>query len=93
MKECIAKHTNRCIWFTKENKDELLKIELPEIYDTSREFQIRETDEYICVDFCGVYKTFYYYNNWYVEEEHDYEYPRFYKYTDEEFKEIYDLCK
>lgn len=91
MQECLLKEPRKCIWFTQENKDELLKIEEPNTYKSGYEFQIRETEEYICIDYCGAYKAFYYYNHWYVEECHDYEYPEFYKYTKAEFEEKYNL--
>jgi hypothetical protein len=91
MQECTVKEPRRCIWFTKENKDELLKIEEPNIYKDNYDFQIRETDEYICIDYCGLYKIFYYYNHWYVEECLDYDYPRFQKYSDKDFKETYNI--
>jgi hypothetical protein len=91
IKECISKNKLRCIYFTKENKDELLKEVEPNIYNNKYDFLTRETDDYICIDFCGAYKTFYYYNHWYVEEEHDYEYPKFYCYLKEEFNDKYNL--
>lgn len=92
MQECVVKEPKRCIWFTKENKDELLMIEEPTIYNEKSEFQIRETDDYICIDYCGAYKVFYYYNHWYVEEDRDYDYTKFYGYTEEVFKKLYKLC-
>jgi hypothetical protein len=92
MQECVAKQKNRCIWLTKENKDELLKIQEPHIYNNSQQFQIIETDEYICIDYCGAHKTFYYYNHWYVDECGDYEYPGFRIFTNKEFNETYDIC-
>lgn len=93
MQQCLVKEQNRCIYFTKENKDELLRIEEPAIYDSKREFQIRETETYICIDYCGAYKTFYHYNHWYVEEYHDYSYPKFECYNDEEFQKIYKIME
>lgn len=91
MQECLVKEPRRCIYFTKENKDELLKIEEPNIYNDKYDFQIRETEEYISIDYWGAYKVSYYFNHWYVEETHDYEYPRFYRYTKRDFKEAYNL--
>ena len=93
MKECKCKKANRCIWLTKENRYELLKEAEPEIYETTCDFQIEEADSYFCVNYYGKYKTYYYYDHWYVEEETGCEYPRFNKYTENDFYEEYDLME
>lgn len=83
--KCRRKEQFECVYLTKQNRDEFLKKFEPDI-DTVWKSIIEDNDIYFIVE-NPLYKTVYYYNNWYIPGvcytcEH---------YTDEEFKEEFEL--
>lgn len=86
MKQCISKERIDCLYFTKETKDEDLKILEPNL-ETKDYVIINESKKGVIIDYPGFYKVFYIYNSWYVRDD----ILRFTHYTDEEFKKEFEL--
>ena len=83
--KCRRKEQFECVYLTKQNRDEFLKKFEPDI-DTVWKSIIEDNDRYFIVE-NPLYKTVYYYNNWYITGV----YYTCEHYTDEEFKEEFEL--
>ena len=88
--KCVSKQQYECIRFTKENRDEVLKILEPNI-DGEHIFIEEDNDRYCLVEHLGWYRVYYFYNHWYVLGLEDYN--TWSRYTDEEFKEEFELLE
>ena len=76
-----------CIYLTKQNRDEFLKKFEPDIGTVWKSMK-KDNDKYFIVE-APLYKTVYYYNNWYVTGM----YYTWKRYTDEEFREEFELVE
>ena len=81
--KCVRKEQYECIYLTKQNREEVLKIFEPNI-DGEHIFIKEDNDRHCIVEHLGWYRTYYFYNRWYVLGLEDYTWNC---YTDEEFKE------
>lgn len=90
IKKCIRKEHLDCIQFTKENRDEFLKIMEPNL-DDEHIFIKEETDRYCLIEHLGWCKAYYYYNHWYVlGADGDYLWNQ---YSPEDFQEMFKLVE
>lgn len=87
MQKCISKEQLDCIYLTKESRDEVLKILEPDIGENEYVSIIEDNDREIVVYHFGLYKIHYFYNHWYVRKG----YYEFTRYTDKEFKDMFEL--
>ena len=85
--KCVSKKQFDCMYLTKQNRDEFLKKFEPDI-DTVWKSIKEDNDKYFIVD-ATLYKTVCYYNNWYIPSV----YYTCERYTDEEFKEQFELVE
>lgn len=87
--KCVRKEQYECIYLTKQNREEVLKIFEPNI-DGEHIFIKEDNDRHCIVEHLGWYRTYYFYNRWYVLGLGDYTWNC---YTDEEFKEEFELVE
>lgn len=87
--KCVRKEQYECIYLTKQNREEVLKIFEPNI-DSEHIFIKEDNDRHCIVEHLGWYRTYYFYNRWYVLGLEDYTWNC---YTDEEFKEEFELVE
>lgn len=88
MQKCVSKELLDCLCLTKETRDEVLK-ELEPSLEKDDLVSIVEDDKQVVVYYFGWYKSHYFYNHWYVRN-YDCEWEC---YTDEEFKEKFQLIE
>lgn len=92
MVECVSREKLKCIFLTKETRDEFLKEVEPRLFEGNDCISIKtDNDRELVVLHLGLYTSYYYYNHWYVYEYHDYELPSWTRYTEEDFKKYYSL--
>ena len=90
MQKCVKKEKFDCIQFTKENRDEFLKIMEPRL-DGKRVFITEDNDRYCSVKHWRSYSVCYFYHHWYVlGEDGDYLWNR---YSPEDFQEMFKLVE
>ena len=88
MQKCISKDQIRCIYLTKDNYEQFLKETYPSYKNDY--INVEVTDKEVIVNACDMVHTSRNYSfGWWVEESSDYEYPQWWYYTDDEFKEKY----
>lgn len=87
--KCVRKEQYECIYLTKQNREEVLKIFEPNI-DGEHIFIKEDNDRHCIVEHLGWHRTYYFYNRWYVL---GLEYHTWNCYTDEEFKEEFELVE
>lgn len=85
IKHCTLKEKLECVYLTKENVKEFLKLVYPNLLkdDNFDKFIKEDTEKYILFN-CGAYEKFYVYNLWYVKENYDW-----IGYSEEGFNETY----
>lgn len=88
MSTCISKEQINCFYLTKETRDEVLKKLEPHIFNDNVKI-IEDNDRRVVVCREGWYKTYYFYNHWYVRN-YDCEWER---YTNKEFRENFQLVE
>lgn len=99
--KCTKKEQFECVYLTKQNRDEVLKILEPfldkEIFIFGRKenaFIEEDNDKYCIInhsDGNSSYKHYYFYNRWYVSDDESYFWAS--PLTDEEFKEQFELVE
>lgn len=96
MQNCRTKETNKCFYLTKENRKEFLKECFPKLEnDLNNNYCSLNYLEngFVIIDFNKLkHMTIFNYNCWYVQDK-DYDYPKFVKYTEEEFNKNYQLVE
>lgn len=85
--KCTTKKQFECVYLTKQNRDEFLKKFEPDIGTVWKSIK-EDNDKYFIVE-APLYKTVYYYNNWYVTGM-SYMWER---YTNEDYYELLDKIK
>lgn len=87
--KCVKKEQFECIQLTNQNRDEVLKILNPRF--EKEQIPIEEDNDKYCTIRLGGCKMYYFYNHWYVKYVDDY--YTWSCYTDEEFKEEFELVE
>ena len=87
--KCVRKEQYECIYLTRQNREEVLKIFEPNI-DGEYIFIKEDNDRHCIVEHLGWYRSYHFYNRWYVLGVEDYTWSC---YTDEEFKEEFELVE
>lgn len=97
--KCVRKEQFKCVYLTKQNRDEVLKILDPFldkkvfIFGRKENTFIEEDNDKYCIinhsDGNSSYKYYYVYNRWYVADDESYLWGS--PLTDEEFKEEFEL--
>lgn len=89
MQECIRKELLDCIQFTKENRDEFLKVMEPQL--DGKKIFIADDDYVRCtIQVLGYGIHYYFYNSWYVL---DWVEGTWCHYTDKQFHENFKLVE
>ena len=99
--KCTRKEQFDCVYLTKQNRDEVLKILDPfldkEVFifgKKEKAFIEEDNDKYCIVNHSygnSSYKHYYFYNRWYTSDDESYLWGS--SYTDEEFKEEFELVE
>ena len=89
MQLCISKEKLSCLHLTKETRDKVLKELEPRLGEDDLVSVVEDNDKEVVVYHFGWHKSYYFYNHWYVRN-YDYEWEC---YTDEEFKEKFQLVE
>lgn len=84
--KCVSKEQYDCIYLTKENLKEFLRIVEPYL-DSKYVLKIDDNDKY-CLIQRFEEKKYYFYNDWYV---FDWDGATWKSYTDEEFKAMFEI--
>ncbi len=86
---CILKEHLNCLYLTKENRDKVLKSLKPRLGEYDDVKIIEDNNKQVVVQHEGWRKEYYFYNHWYVRN-----YDCVWEcYTDEEFKENFQLVE
>ena len=85
--KCVRKEQFECIYLIKQNRDEVVKILNPRFENEQMSIE-EDNDKYFAYKYLGV-KRYYSYNHWYVKNVD--KYGVWSVYTDEEFKEEFEL--
>lgn len=90
--KCVRKDQFDCIKLTKQNRDEALKILEPH-FDNKQIYIEKDNDKYLIIEYARYpnSKKYYFYNHWYVKNIDNYYIWN--RYTDEEFREEFELVK
>lgn len=99
MRKCISKTRFNCIYLTKENREEFLKLAHPE-YFKHKSIVLEDNEQFFILNhtrrtkYNDRYKEMILYNHWYVMG-YDYSYGemKWECYTEEEFNECFELCE
>lgn len=87
--KCVRKEQYECIYLTKQNRDEVVKILNPR-FENEQMLIEEDNNRYFAYKYLGM-KMYYSYNHWYVKNVD--EYYTWSCYTDEEFKEEFELVE